>query len=383
MKSVLLIMLGTTLLSSALAVDPPRTHDARGFALPQPGYEFRFPADHGSHPDFAIEWWYVTGHLDSQGDKTRRFGYQLTFFRLAQVPPDPDGQPSINAFQNHTLHLAHFALTDAEGKKFYQEERLNREGWDARAAVGDLNLRNGNWSMKRTGPDQFTLRGTVRSDIVLDLDLTAAKPLVLFGRDGLSRKSADPSAASYYVTYTRFSAQGSLRIEGSEHTVSGSSWMDHEISSSQLGPDQVGWDWVSMQLDDGREIMAYVLRRDDGSFDPFSTLTWIAADSSTSSTSLAEDGFEWQQDGFWSSPTTGARYPIAPAVTTIDPESGKPRTFRMRPILEQQEINGKVTGMAYWEGACDVLDERGEIIGRAYLELAGYSGDLRARLRGE
>jgi predicted secreted hydrolase len=381
MKSQFIIAMFAALALPSFAEPGPPAQDARGFSLPQPGYEFAFPRDHGSHPDFAIEWWYITGHLDTKGENSRRFGYQLTFFRLAQAPPSSESSTDNPAFRNSQLHLAHFALSDLENETFYEEERLNREGWDATAAVGDLDLLNGNWTLKRSGADRFTLRGTVRSDVVLDLELSAQKPAVIFGEDGVSQKSADPSAASYYITYTRFAASGNLQLLGNDLEVSGSSWMDHEISSSQLGPDQTGWDWVSMQLDDGREIMAYVLRRDDGSYDPFSSLTWIDKDGSLEMTKIGD--FEWIPGGDWTSPSTGATYPISPTVNATDPATGKPRTFRIRPLMQNQEINGKVSGMAYWEGACDVVDESGEVIGRAYLELAGYTGDLRKRLRGQ
>lgn len=378
--ATIFLLLGATALFPATAADAP-ARDARGFSLPQRGHEFEFPRDHGSHPDFAIEWWYVTGHLETT-DKgnPRRYGYQLTFFRLAQTPPDTAEEHATTAFQNDTLHLAHFALSDPQGKIFHDEERLNRSGWDASAAVGDLLLRNGNWSLERTPEDNFSLRGSIRSDITLDLHLIAEKDPVTFGSKGVSQKSADPTAASYYITYTRLAAEGTLSIGGQNYSVQGSGWMDHEISSSQLAANQTGWDWLSIQLDDGREIMAYVLRRDDGSFDPFSSLAWIAQDGSLSSEKIGT--FDWQPGGHWSSPATGARYPIAPTLKTTDPASGTPRTFRIRPIMQTQEINGQVSGMAYWEGACDVLDENGKVVGRAYLELAGYSGDLRKRLRG-
>ena len=382
MKSSVFLTLICALPLGILAEQDSPAQDSRGFALPQPGYRFEFPRDHGSHPEFAIEWWYITGHLDTVGiDDPRRFGYQLTFFRIAQAPPGDTDVAANPAFQSQQLHLAHFALSDGDKADFYQEERLNRDGWDAGAAVGDLEMSNGNWTLQRIGEDRFALHGTVRSDVVLDLVLSAKKPLVVFGENGVSQKSADPAAASYYITFTRFAAEGSLRLKGEQLAVSGGSWMDHEISSSQLGPDQTGWDWVSMQLDDGREIMAYVLRREDGSYDPLSSLTWIDRDGSKEMSRIGD--FEWLPGGHWTSPTTGARYPISPTVKTTDPETGRHRTLQIRPVMKNQEINGRISAMAYWEGACDVIDESGSVIGRAYLELAGYVGDLRKRLRGE
>ncbi len=353
------------------------THTESGFRIPQPGYEYRFPRDHGSHPEFAIEWWYVTGHL-SNGE--REFGYQLTFFRLAQEHPDAVEDTAEGAFRNDQLHLAHASLSDISARRFYHEERLNREGWDASAQVGDLDLRNGNWRLTRNEDDTMSLSGSVRSDVQLELLLRPEKAPVIFGENGVSQKSSDPIASSHYITFTRLGTEGMLRVNGEELKVSGSSWMDHEISSSQLAADQVGWDWVSIQLNDGREVMAYVLRRDDGSYEPASSLSWIDRNGNVETVKLGL--FEWQAHGFWISPETGARYPLTPKLSAHDPESQTRRTFQIRPLIENQEVNGKVSGMAYWEGACKVLDESGTIIGKAYLELAGYKPGLKERLRG-
>jgi len=375
---IVLISLSCGFGSQTMAEETARaTHTESGFRIPQPGYEYQFPRDHGSHPGFAIEWWYVTGHLS---DGERDFGYQLTFFRLAQDQPDGNAGTAKGAFQNLHLHLAHASLSDLSGQDFYHEERLNREGWDAAARVGDLDLRNGNWRLKRNEDDTFSLSASVRSDVQLELLLKPEKAPVIFGENGVSQKSSDPTAASHYITFTRLETAGSLRIDGSEINVSGSSWMDHEISSSQLAADQVGWDWVSIQLNDGREVMAYVLRRDDGSYDPASSLSWIDTGGNVAAVKI--DQFKWQAEGFWTSPESGARYPLSPRLEAIDPASQKLRTFQIRPLIENQEVNGKVSGMAYWEGACEVLDQDGVLIGKAYLELAGYISGLNERLRG-
>lgn len=353
------------------------THTKSGFRIPQPGYVYQFPRDHGSHPEFAIEWWYVTGHLS---DGERLFGYQLTFFRLAQESSGDREHSVAGAFRNDHLHLAHASLSDLSKQRFYHEERLNREGWDASAQVGDLNLRNGNWRLTRNQDDSLSLSASVRSDVQLELKLLPEKAPVIFGENGVSQKSADAATASHYITFTRLGTAGLVRINGEQLEVSGSSWMDHEISSSQLAADQVGWDWVSIQLNDGREIMAYVLRRDDGSYEPASSFTWIDRQGNVEAVKL--DQFEWRAGGFWTSPESGARYPLAPKLSAVDPETQTLRTFQIRPCFESQEVNGKVSDMAYWEGACEVLDESGTVIGNAYLELAGYKPGLKERLRG-
>lgn len=376
--SMLIVCLVSGFVSPADAADiAPATHTDSGFRIPQPGYDYRFPRDHGSHPQFAIEWWYVTGHLSSS---EREFGFQLTFFRLAQELSAENAESASGAFQNDQLHLAHASLSDISEQRFYHEERLNREGWDASAQVGDLDLRNGNWRLTRNADDSLSLSASVRSDVQLDLRLKAEKAPVIFGENGVSQKSSDPTASSHYITFTRLGTEGSLRVNGEPLEVRGSSWMDHEISSSQLAADQVGWDWVSIQLNDGREVMAYVLRRDDGSYEPASSLSWIDRDGHVEAVKL--DQFDWQADGFWTSPASGARYPLTPKLSAIDPESQTRRSFQIQPLIKNQEVNGKVSGMAYWEGACAVLDEAGTVIGKAYLELAGYKPGLKERLRG-
>ena len=341
-----------------LAQAPART--AEGFALPQAGHAYSFPRDHGSHPEFKIEWWYVTGHLWAEDGK--RFGYQATFFRNAS--PDRSVQ----------IYLAHMALIDVSTGRFYHQERLNREGWDAGAAVGALALHNGPWSLKAESADseEMHLRGGVRAEVQFDLRLRPEKPHVIFGEDGVSRKGTDPTAASYYITFTRLAAAGTLRVDGKEHRVTGQSWMDHEISSSQLSRNQVGWDWVSIQLKDGREVMFYRLRQADGSSDPASRLTWIDRQGG-----LQTGSFRWEVVESWRSPTTGATYPATVRLRSRDPQSGEESVFLLEPLVADQELSGDLAGIAYWEGACRVRNAAGQEIGSAYMELTGYAEALK------
>jgi len=335
---------------------------AEGFAVPQPGYVFQFPRDHGSHPEFKLEWWYLTGHLFAEDG--RRFGYQATFFRSAA--PDKSGQ----------LYLAHMALLDARSGKFYHQERLNREGWDASSATETLDVRNGPWSLRFVEgagkTETMELRGGVRADVSFSLTLTPAKALVIFGENGVSRKGAEATAASYYLTFPRLKAEGTLTVGGEIFKVSGESWMDHEVSSSQLGAGQVGWDWVSVQLSDGREIMFYRLRLRDGSSDPASTLTWIAADGA-----LRKSDFGWEVLETWTSAETGAVYPVRVRLTTSEPESGRRVVLTLEPLAKAQELTGNLGGIPYWEGACRVLGEDGKEVGRAFMELTGYAKALK------
>jgi len=210
---------------------------------------------------------------------------------------------------------------------------------------------------------------TVSADAVLKLELEAVKPLVVFGEDGVSRKGASESAASHYLTFPRLRAGGWVRLGAQEHRVTGEAWMDHEFSSSQLDEGQAGWDWAAIQLKDGREVMVYRMRRSDGAADPASSLTWIGTDGA-----LKKAAFDWKPLATWKSPRSSAEYPHH---VRIESEG---QVFELHPLAPDQEHGGSITGLPYWEGACDVLDKNGAVIGRAFLELAGYAGNLKRHL---
>lgn len=361
--------------------------EGAGYRQAKAGYAFQFPRDHGSHPKFRLEWWYLTGHLRTTSQDDRRFGFQATFFRTALRPTVPrDGTEPVTDgdFDSHQAYLAHFAIFDAKNGRLHAEERLNRQGWDAHASSTDLDVRNGNWSLRRApeltaNAEGMLLKGSVLADARLSLQLVPAKPKVIFGKDGISRKSSASDSASHYVTFTRLRASGALDWLGTSYEVEGLAWMDHEFSSSQLGPDQVGWDWASIQLNDGRDLMLYRLRFENGEIDKASQLYWIAQDATV--TPLPKHQWRWQARKTWTSPATGARYPIDIEITCFDPESEEDHLLRLRPLAEAQEIVGKLDSISYWEGACDVVDESGEVVGQAYVELTGYDGQLTDRLR--
>ena len=346
----------------ALAVVTQALPIRADFSIPRPHPTFTFPADHGSHPDFKLEWWYVTGHLTDE--TSNRFGFEATFFR--QVSTNVAAQPT-------TLYLAHMALLDGARGKFIYQTRLNREGWDASAAVGRLELTNGPWSLRmKEGTETMALSGGVRSEVSFELTLVPEKPLVRFGEAGFSRKGSDPEAASYYLTFTRLKTEGTLRVKGRDLRVHGVAWMDHEISSSQLSEGLVGWDWSCIQLLDGRELMVYRLRRADGSSDPASTLTWVDVAGKTQTAPFA-----WKALTMWQSPTTGGTYPAKIELRTRDPGDGSERVFVLEPLVSDQELASGPGGIAYWEGACRVLDREGREIGSSYVELTGYVKPLK------
>jgi len=353
---------------------------ADGFAIPQPGREFIFPRDHGSHPEFAVEWWYITGHLTGAGDE--RFGFQATFFRRALKTADGTNPPPVTAFGHEQIYLAHMALVNKSTGDFRYQERLNRNGWDAASATDTLDVRNGNWSLRRMATDApdaeaFELHATIGADIDFQLRLAPGKPPVIFGSNGVSRKAAEPSAASHYLTFPRMAVSGTLTLGEVPRTVTGEAWMDHEISSSQLGKDQVGWDWLSLQLLDGRNLMAYRMRRTDGTTDPYSTVAWVDLQNRVRHT--GPDQFQWTILKRWHSPKTGADYPALVRLEAVNPATGQTEQFLVEPEVADQELAGATGGVAYWEGACTVRDGQQKLIGRAYMELTGYAASLRGK----
>ena len=351
---------------------------ADGFSVPQPGHRFEFPRDHGSHPDFKVEWWYLTGHLF--GPDKERFGFQATFFRKAITPVFAEGLAGAKAFRADEVFLFHAALLEVGSGRFIHTERLARSGWDAGASAEKLSVHVGEARLQGADSqeDRFTLDASIREEGGFSLDLEALKPVVVFGKDGVSRKGESPTAASWYLTFPRMKAVGEVRIKDRLVPVEGRVWMDHEISSSQLTGEQAGWDWAGIQFEDGREIMVYRLRRKDGTTDPASALAWVDAAGKTTHYGASE--FEWEASGQWRSPVSGAKYPLPVRLRAPDPATGKKVEWILQPLASQQELDGAVSGVPYWEGACRVLSEGGEV-GSAYVELTGYAGALGRALR--
>lgn len=372
---VILLSLGT---SFVRAEDYPLT-TADGFAVPQPGRHFVFPRDYGSHPEFAIEWWYITGHLFAANDTPERFGFQVTFFRRSLVSPKGTNTTTDAAFGDDQIHLAHMTLTDIQSGKFRFQERLNRGGWDAAASTNTLDVRNGNWTLKlEPGTNTvIDLQSTIGADEAATMQFIPEKPLVAFGTNGVSRKAAELTASSHYLTFPRLAVSGTVTLDETNLPIHGEAWMDHEFSSSQVGEDQVGWDWLCLQLTDGREIMAYRMRRKDDSTDPYSTVAWVDAQGTVRQVGPSE--FQWSVLDRWKSPHTGANYPSLVRLAAENPETGKTEAFTIEPLVADQELNGALGGVNYWEGACRILDDNKRVIGRAYMELTGYGKSLKGK----
>jgi predicted secreted hydrolase len=339
--------------------------DVAGFARALSPRPFSFPADHGPHPGFRTEWWYYTGNVETAAG--RHFGFQLTFFRTALAPPDAGAGDRASAWSTRQLYLAHFALTDTVGRRFHTGSRLDRQALDlAGARAAPFRLWLGDWSAASEAADGLPVRLQAAEDgVAIDLVLAAEKPVVLQGDRGLSRKGPEPGNASYYYSISRMSARGTVRVDGESFSVSGLAWMDREWSTSALGPDLVGWDWVALQLDDGRDVMVYRLRRRDGSADAHSAGSLIGADGVARP--LAAGDVTLDPLDHWTSPRSRVRYPsrwrlAVPAARL---------TLEIVPRLADQEL---IVGTRYWEGAVRVegaADGR-PIAGRGYVELVGY-----------
>lgn len=348
----------------------PDRRDARGFRLAVPPYAMEFPRDHASHPEYAVEWWYYTGHLESGA---RRFGYELTFFRVGVAPPGaPPPSASPSAWRARDVLFAHLALTDESKGTFRHHERAQRPAL-GRAGADTARYRTwiGDWSAMLAA-DGVTHRLDARADdFAFALDLVPVKPPAIHGVDGVSQKTAGEGNASHYVSLTRMPTLGRLVVDGDTLAVNGTSWMDHEWGSGRLGPAHAGWDWFSVQLDDGRELMLYRLRMKSGAPEPLSAGTLIAKDGRTRHLRLAD--FDVRATGRWKSAATGAEYPQGWRVR-VDSEG---LDLAIEPTLRDQELIAKAMGgVVYWEGACRVKGtSRGApVTGRAYVELTGYAG---------
>ena len=349
-----------------------------GFEVPQSGHPFTFPRDHGSHPTFKLEWWYLTGHLF--GPNKERFGFQATIFRKSGKPAAQGAPASKNRFQKDEFFLVHTALVDTLTGEFLHSERLARAGWDASAATDTLSVHMDDFHLVLSDPtaNRITLTAHIQDQAAFSLSLQPLKPLVIFGENGISRKGNSPTAASWYLTFPRLKTSGTLTLKNKLIPVTGEVWMDHEISSSQLTTEQVGWDWAGIQLDDGREIMVYRLRLKDGSADSASALSWVDRDGNT--IQQPASAFSWDGTAAWKSPHSGANYPLPVRLKTTDPATGLPVEFILSPFVQDQELKGIFSDIPYWEGACRVL-QNGKPVGSAYVELTGYSGSLTRALR--
>jgi predicted secreted hydrolase len=360
--------------------DEPADRQTLGYLRAQGPMNLEFPADHGPHLDYQTEWWYYTGNLVT--DRGQRFGYQLTFFRRALAPP-PLRAERESAWAADQVYMAHFALTDVAGRRYQAFEGFARGAAGlAGAQAAPYHVWLEDWQVEEVEPGVMRMHARTgyrdrhpvqpQEGLALDLMLVDRKGPILHGDRGYSPKGPQTGNASYYYSLTRLETSGTVQLGAASYKVSGLSWMDHEWSTSGLTADQVGWDWFSIQVDDGSELMVFQLRKEDGSIDPFSSGTFIAPDGSTRR--LGRDEFEIRIEATWRSPRTGATYPAR--WTVIVPAEGL--ELKIEPHLADQELT---VSHAYWEGAVRVEGERAShpVRGNGYVEMTGYAGSMQGQ----
>lgn len=345
--------------------------DTAGFARVTGPRPLVFPADHGPHDEYLTEWWYYTGNLTAQTGE--QFGYQLTFFRRALTPP-AERVTGATPWRTSQIYMAHLAISDLSGGTHVAFERFARGAAGLSGAQATpFRVWQEDWQVSGASAGQARLQATSPDGALsLDLTLTDLKGPILQGDRGYSRKGPEPGNASIYYSLSRLATAGQVQARGKTFAVAGVSWMDHEFSTSALGPELTGWDWFSIQLDDGRELMLYALRRADGRRDPFSSGTLIEADGSTRS--LTADSFEIQVTGQWRSPRTAGVYPSGWIVTVPAADL----RLTISPRLADQEMT---TSLPYWEGAVRVVGTAGgqSVTGSGYVELTGYAQSLQGQ----
>lgn len=339
--------------------------DGDGFAHATVPKEFRFPADHGSHPEYRTEWWYFTGNLATTSG--RHFGFELTFFRYALAPSAPRFEGA-SPWRAEQVWMAHFAITDTANGRFIARERLTRDALGLAGAEPEpLRVWVKDWSAtgEAANGDVALRLDAHDDDTALVLDLVSTVPYVAQGDRGLDAKGAGVGNASHYYSIPRLAANGQVIVDGETSTVTGLAWLDREWSTSSLEPDTVGWDWFALHLSDGSNLMFYRLRTVRGDASPFSGGTLVSADGVR--TRLAAGDVALTTLAHWTSGATGVRYPIAWRL--VAPQAGI--TLDVTPYLEDQEVDLTVR---YWEGAvrAEGRGPAGLLTAQGYLELAGY-----------
>jgi predicted secreted hydrolase len=327
-----------------------------------PGRVLSFPRDHGAHPDYRTEWWYVTGWL--RGAAGQPVGFQLTFFRSR--PPLDQSNPS--RFAAKQLLFAHAAVSDPAHGRLGHDQRSARAGFGlAEASSTDTDVRIDAWRFRREADDTYTAKLPGR-EFTLELRLRPTQPILLQGGDGFSRKGPLPEQASYYYSRPHLQVVGTLERAGQREAVRGDAWLDHEWSTAYLAPEASGWDWTGIHLDDGGALMLFQIRaRSGGGFWASGTLRTKGGEVQT----YGPNDVSFVPLRRWRSPRTGTDYPVGMRVRAGELE------LDLEPLLEDQELDSRAsTGAVYWEGAVTAL-RKGVPVGRGYLELTGYFQPLR------
>jgi predicted secreted hydrolase len=353
---IVLLVLACGALALALATEP-----AAQYPVVRPGVTLSFPRDHGAHPLYRTEWWYITGWVrDKQGND---LGVQVTFFR--NRPLLQEDNPS--AFAPRQLLFAHAALADPRRGRLLHDQRAAREGFGlAYAGEGNTDVRIDRWSLRLEG-NRYLARIASR-EFDLELVFDAQQPLLLQGPGGFSRKGPRPNQASYYYSRPQLAVSGTIRAGSDALPVTGTAWLDHEWSSEILAEEAAGWDWIGANLDDGGALMAFRMRDKRGG------VLWAAGtlrDANGRVRTFAPAEVSFTPLRRWRSPRTAVEYPVAMRVRAGDLE------LELAPMMDDQELDSRAsTGTIYWEGAVRVLRD-GQRVGRGYLELTGYWNPVR------
>jgi predicted secreted hydrolase len=322
-----------------------------------------FPRDHGAHPDYRTEWWYLTGWLDARREAP--VGFQVTFFRVRTST-----EPGPSRFTPSQLVIAHAAIASPARGALLHDERAQRVGFGlVEASTEDTDLRLDRWRFVRDAASG-EYRGTIPARS-FDLTLSArpTQPLLLQGLDGFSQKGPQATQASHYYSQPQLAVRATLRIDGTTRDASGIAWLDHEWSSSVLDADSIGWDWIGMNLDDGSALTAFQIRSPVAGriVHRYASLRPAGGPVHV----YEGDAVRFEAVSTWRSPRTNAIYPVAQRIRVGD------RTFETRPLMNDQELDSRAsTGSVYWEGASTLL-EGGRTIGRGYLEMTGYVAPMK------
>lgn len=304
------------------------------FPLVTPDYKLSFPRDHGAHPGYRQEWWYVTGWLKTE--KGEDLGFQITFFRAR--PDVETANPS--KFTPRQIILAHAALSDPKHGRLRHDERAARTALDlAGSREGNTSVWVDDWVLD-LNDDIYKARIRAR-DFSLELEFSSRTSPVLQGEKGFSRKGPNPGEASYYYSRPHLMVRGTANGQ----PVTGTAWLDHEWSSQYMAAGATGWDWCGLNMNDGSSLMAFRMRDKDGGL------------------AYAPQGVSFEPMRMWKSPRTGTAYPVVMKLNS---------DLRLEPLMDDQELDARAsTGTIYWEGAVTAF--RGQAaVGRGYLELTGY-----------
>jgi len=380
--------------TSVAVADAMGNSDTTGYARADRVVDFSFPEDHGPHPGFKTEWWYVTGNLDTEGAAhvpgrqpgagERDFGFELTLFRIALRPPEttPVRFASSDSMRSQArsnwatdqMYMGHFAVSDITNETQYDVERFSRSAIDLAGAQSDpFRVWLNDWEIATIDPASdslidgaFPVRLRAHgNDAAANLTLTPTKPMVLQGDRGLSQKGEGEGNASYYYTYPRLDTQGTIVVEGDTLNVSGLSWMDREWSTSALSDNQVGWDWFALQLDDGRDMMYYQLRSKDGSASRYTDGVIVSEDGTP--TRIEKNDAELEVLDTYTTPDGTRDYPTAWRLRV----PGQNLDLRITAAFDDQELKVSVR---YWEGAVTIAGTSGgkPVRGHGYVEMTGY-----------